>query len=83
MKRNHIMEHSTTVMSDFFANLSKSIEQGELTGTQHQAVTDFYMTFQFITHAEQENDDVSTESELMRFLFTGWYVYKCLEQQHQ
>lgn len=75
------MDQSTTVMVDFFANLSRSIEHGELSGTQQQAVTDFYMTFQFKTHAEQENSDVSTESELMRFLFTGWYVYKCLDQQ--
>jgi hypothetical protein len=75
------MDQSSTVMADFFAKLSTSIEHGELSSSQHQAVTDFYMTFQFRTHAEQENGDVSTESELMRFLFTGWYVYKCLDQQ--
>jgi hypothetical protein len=71
----------------FLRELTGSLEREELCQRQLQSVGEFFMSYQFQESAAQDSDESSptpprfSQSELIKFLSLGWYVYQVLLRQ--
>lgn len=67
----------------FLRNLADSIENGDIMPKELQRIGEFFMSYQFQKQAdkdnlENENTEMFTKKELIKFVSLGWYVYQIL-----
>ena len=60
----------TSKLVTFLRSIADQIEAKALTEEKIFEVSKFYMRYLFLEHI-----DDTTESEMMRFLSLGWYIY--------
>ena len=67
----------TNKLIPFFRNLATCIENNELTLNQLRHCGDMFMMYNFNNEVDQE---MLNESEIQKYLFTGWYVQTNLQK---
>lgn len=74
-------------LSDFLRTMADSIEHNTLDLSTQQKASDTFLQYKFISklyndltceHSEEEKD----ESDLLKFLSLGWYMYTQIQQTH-
>lgn len=61
----------------FLSDLADRVERQELSTSQLQRVSEFYMSYTNL----QEDSEVNTRENLMKFYILGWYIYTQLLRQ--
>jgi hypothetical protein len=77
------MTNSDNMLGPFLRNLGDSVDKNELTPRQLHSIGEFFMSYKFQEEAAMSGDidapDTEfSQSEMIKFLVLGWWVYSQL-----
>ena len=83
-----LMDNETKLIP-FLRELANSVEANQLNNDQIENIGDFFMSYQFQEQARKDGDETippviqDSNSELVKFVAMGWYVYQVLRRNQQ
>jgi len=63
-------------LAPFLRQLADSIENNQLSSDQIQQIGEFFMSYKIRNQSEGNNSEINDQSEFIKFLTLGMYVYK-------